>query len=128
MKYLIDTNILIYYFHGRCTPKEKKFIKNLFNISFNISIITKMEFLGWKLHTDETFKKAIDFLNAAVVFAITDSTVEKVIDLKRKYNIKLPDAIIASQAFENRLTLVTRNKNDFSSIIDMDFINPFEIE
>ena len=44
MAYLIDTNIVIYYFNG-LTDDES--IHSLLMESFNTSIITKIEFLGW---------------------------------------------------------------------------------
>ncbi len=44
MRYLMDTNIVIYYFSG-LTDDES--IHTLLADSFNISIITKIEFLGW---------------------------------------------------------------------------------
>ncbi|UOG91263.1 MAG: hypothetical protein L3K52_13790 [Candidatus Thiothrix sulfatifontis] len=44
MAYLFDTNIIIYYFNG-LTDDER--IHEILADSFNISIITKIEFLGW---------------------------------------------------------------------------------
>jgi predicted nucleic acid-binding protein len=50
--YLVDTNILIYYFADAIPKKELNRIEQLFMTSFNISIITKIEFLGWGKHTE----------------------------------------------------------------------------
>jgi hypothetical protein len=38
--YLIDTNILIYYFNDNIPPEQTKEVENIFNNSFNISLIT----------------------------------------------------------------------------------------
>ena len=46
-EYLVDTNILIYYFADAIQEKELNRIENIFKTFFNISIITKIEFLGW---------------------------------------------------------------------------------
>ncbi|MEA2033951.1 MAG: hypothetical protein U9N40_00430 [Euryarchaeota archaeon] len=47
-KYLIDTNILIYYFADTIPKQAVSKIEEIFRASFNISIITKIEFLGWE--------------------------------------------------------------------------------
>ena len=58
-RFLIDTNIVIYYFNGVIVDNT---IHNILKDSFNISIITKIEFLSWnKLLADNTLKqKALD--------------------------------------------------------------------
>jgi predicted nucleic acid-binding protein len=83
-------------------------IYNIFKFHFNISIITKMEFLGFKKHSSETYKKAKKFLQYSNIYNLNDDIVDYVISLRRKYNIKLPDIIIASTAIINDCILVTR--------------------
>ena len=45
--YLLDTNILIYYFNGNMECEVKDKVSTLIRESFQISIISKMEFLGF---------------------------------------------------------------------------------
>jgi len=61
MNVLLDTNILIYYFNGLIDDER---IDVLLKNSFNISVITKIEFLSWsKLNKDvELDKKARAFV------------------------------------------------------------------
>lgn len=47
------------------------------------------------------------------------------IQIKRKYRIKLPDAIIAATALQQSARLVTRNTNDFNQISALELCNPF---
>ncbi len=55
MNALLDTNILIYYFNGLIDDEK---IDVLLKESFNISIITKIEFLSWsRLNEDEVLDK-----------------------------------------------------------------------
>lgn len=55
-EYLVDTNILIY--HTKGAPNAAELITNLVaRHSFNISILTKIEFLGWDKHTADGFTK-----------------------------------------------------------------------
>ncbi len=44
-KLLLDTNIIIYYFNGIIIDKR---IDDILKKNFNISIITKIEFLSWQ--------------------------------------------------------------------------------
>ena len=55
-EYLVDTNILIY--HSKGSKITADFLGGLtVKQSFNISILTKIEFLGWNKHTPEGFEK-----------------------------------------------------------------------
>lgn len=46
-KYLIDTNIIIYFLDGKIPENQKNKLNEIFKNSFNISTITKIEVLGW---------------------------------------------------------------------------------
>ncbi|HNW27310.1 MAG TPA: hypothetical protein PKN50_02435 [Spirochaetota bacterium] len=50
--YLLDTNIVIYYFDG-VFSNENKEIDIIFENNFTVSIITKIEFLGWVGFSDQ---------------------------------------------------------------------------
>ena len=123
--YLVDTNILIYYFNDSIPTSEKDKINNIFKSYFNISIITEMEFLGYKHHTKLSFEKAKTFISNADVLNINREIAKHVINIRKQYSIKLPDAIIASTSMKNNLTLVTRNVKDFSNL-NCAIYNPFQ--
>ncbi len=112
MNYLIDTNILIYYFNGLI--KDDK-INKILETSFNISIITKIEFLSWsKLAQDKVLdEKAQAFVSYATLFDLNDQVAQKTIEIRRKYKTKTPDAIIAATALVNDMSIVTHNISDF---------------
>ena len=114
-KYLIDTNILIYYFNGLIEDnKVHKIIKD----SFNISIISKIEFLSWKVLKESNFlnEKANEFVSYANIYNLNDYVVNETILLRQNYNIKTPDAIIAATAKVHNLILLTNNIKDFEKI------------
>lgn len=126
-KYLIDTNILIYFFDGKLSETQKEIVIIFFKQSFNISIISKIEFLGFKDYLDkDKYKKAKEFINNAEVFQLSNEMVDQIITIKQKYNIKLGDAIIGTTALMNDFVLVTRNYKDFSHIKGIKIINPFD--
>jgi hypothetical protein len=54
-----------------------------------------------------------------------DAIVDKTIEVRSLYKIKLPDAIIAATAIGNGLVLVTRNTKDFKDIEGLEVIDPY---
>jgi len=127
-KYLLDTNVLIYYWKGDIPKGEMKRLEEILKHSFIISIITKIELLGWRMHTREGYEIARDFLDRAEILPIDDDLAEFTIELKRNNNIKLADALIAATALSNELVLVTRNEDDFSILADLEIYNPFNAD
>ena len=123
--YLVDTNILIYYFADAIPDKELNRIEQIFETSFNISIITKIEFLGWEKHSDEGFEEARKFVDFAKVIHLNSEIANLTIDIRRKCKIKLPDAVIAATTLHSALILVTRNEDDFKTVELPGIYNPF---
>lgn len=123
--YLLDTNIIIYYFNNDIPDHAMLKIEDIFKNYFNISIITKLEFLGFKGHSSVSFEKSQAFLKNSNIIALNNTIAERVINLKRENSIKIPDAIIAATALEYDFTLVTRNVADFKDI-PLKMYNPFD--
>lgn len=124
-EYLVDTNILIYHTKGSSVTED--FIDKLLNEgAFNISILTKIEFLGWNKHTSEGFEKCRRLIEPANIYHVDDDIADKAIELRKKTNIKLADAIIAATAFLNNMKLATRNVDDFKAIAGLELFNPLE--
>ena len=95
IEYLIDTNILIY--HTKGSQGTIQFFDNLITQrSFNISILTKIEFLGGNKHTPEGFKKCLALIKPANIYPVDEEIANKAIELRRQRNIKLADAVIAA--------------------------------
>ena len=113
-KLLLDTNIIIYYFNGLISDNK---IDEILKNSFNISIITKIEFLSWqKLREDKVLeKRALDFISYANVYELTDEIADKVIDIRQQYRVKTPDAIIGVTALVYGFDIVTNNVDDFKN-------------
>ena len=127
-RYLLDTNILIYYLADEIPIVQIPEIEEMLNYSFRISIITRIELLGWKKQSPEEYVKADEFIHSAEVYPLTDSIADCAINLRRSYGVSLPDAVIAGTALVHDCILVTRNVRDFSKIRSLSLLNPFDDE
>ena len=124
-EYLIDTNILIYHTNGSEVALD--FLTKLTDeSSLNISILTKIEFLGWDKHTPEGFEKCKKLIESANVYPLDEEVANKAIELRRQVNIKLADEVIGATALVNDLKLATRNVDDFEMLGELDLVNPFD--
>ncbi len=101
---------------------------SIINRSTAISVITKIEALGFSFKNIEEHKLLLDICNELKVIPLTDQIAEETINLRKNYKIKLPDAIIYATALVEKLPLLTNNINDFK-LIDggVELINPFDL-
>ena len=125
MRYLLDSNIVINYLNGSIPATGMEMINLIVDIDPLISVVTKMETLGFNFQSAEEQNLPSAFINGSVVLAIDDKVVSKTIDIRKKGIVKLPDAIIAATAIVNDLTLLTRNTKDFTKIGGLQIIDPF---
>lgn len=124
-KYLIDTNAIIDYLGRNFPLTGMAFMNNIIDTVPNISVITKIELLGFNT-PNEHYQTLIDFINDSVVLELVPSIVDKSIEIRKAYRTKLPDTIIAATALVNNFVLVTRNISDFKNIEGLQLINPHE--
>jgi len=124
-RYLVDTNILIYYLAGALPEDTKPTVDKILQESFNISIITRIELLGWKGHTDEGRTIARHLLDCSRCLPLTDPLAEETITIRYAASISIPDAVIAASALSIDATLVTRNEKDFAGVAGLTIFNPF---
>lgn len=126
MGYLVDSNVLIDYVAERFTKGQLKTLDLIFDEALRVSVITKIEILGYNgVSQEET--KMLEFLNYADILALNDYIVERTILLKKAIKMKTPDAIIASTALIHDFTLITNNTADFKRVEGLKIFNPYEL-
>jgi len=117
---------LIYYLNQALPLPIKSWIdEQLYQNNAYISVITRIEILGYYQCTQLQYEIAESFIKHFQESALSEKVVQSCINLKRKYRIKLPDAMIAATALELNIPLATRNISDFNKISELQLINPF---
>ncbi len=126
LKYIWDTNIVIYFLQQQFPHLAEKFMDALLRESRPaISAITEIELLCWKTITAKDLEILHSFINDVQVIELEQPIKYKTADIRKKYKIKLPDAIIAATAIVYELSLITRNVSDFENIEELKLINPW---
>jgi len=102
LDYLLDTNILILLFND-------KLAEAIPNGYLGYSIITEIELLSFSKLTNEEENLIKENLQTLHQIALTADIAQKTILLRRKYNLKTPDAIITATAWECNATLLSND-------------------
>lgn len=117
---LIDSNIIIYSVQAD-NYAIREWLKNK---NLAISVISKIEVLGYSNITQFEIDKSSHYFSLCKSLSLKDEYINTAIQLKQKQKMSLGDAIIAATALENNLTLATANTKDFKHIEGLDLINP----
>jgi predicted nucleic acid-binding protein len=76
-RFLIDTNVAIYFLDGNLTPSGIAFLQPLINQEINISVITKIELLGWNFPNLSKSEIHNEFVSQSNIFSLSEEVVEK---------------------------------------------------
>jgi len=121
MRYLLDSNIIIYYLNGNKDIYD--FIEKYKSISA-ISLISYYEVLNYDFSKEEE-QIVQNFLNEFEVLSISKNVINKALQNRKNKKIKMADNFILATAQVFELDIVTRNVKDFLFFTD-NIINPFE--
>lgn len=129
MKYLLDTDTLIYWLKGNKNIEEKALIFGLEQLGYSIISHAELYFGAYNSEQKDKNLKAIQVVNqklALVNFNAESAQLFGMIkaDLTQQGNIILDaDIMIASIALSNELTLVTNNEKHFNRIPNLSIEN-----
>lgn len=125
--YLWDTNIAIYYLQQQLPPYAGRVLDEIAeNTRICFSVITEIELFSWKTATPFDFDLINLFVDISLLFQLEKDIRKKAIELRRRHNLELPDAIVAATAVIHGLTLITNNTVDFTNIENLLLLNPFD--
>jgi len=120
---LLDTNVIIDFSANKFSGKSNQYIAEILDGNPQISVITKIELLGFNYVSQQTKF----FVDHASIIGLDEDIVNQTIELRKRYRVKIPDAIIAATALIFDLTVVTNNVNDFKNIADLKLLNPYSV-
>ncbi|MEK7396306.1 MAG: type II toxin-antitoxin system VapC family toxin [Candidatus Poribacteria bacterium] len=119
--YFLDTNAIIALLQG-----NKQIYEYLQNAQWiGISIINQIEFLVFPGLSDNDKQIFRQFLNRVHVIELSPSQtdiVELIIKLRQKYNLKIPDAVIAATAIQYNAKLITSDDH-FGKIKELNIVD-----
>jgi predicted nucleic acid-binding protein len=129
MSYLWDTNVAIYFLNDQFSASAAKYVDDTVKTeSPSISVISELELLSWSPKVEIDIITIHRFVGDCQVMELDDLTKINTIEIRRRYKLKLPDAIIAATAISKNYTLISRNSKDFRKIENLKFVNPFDFK
>jgi predicted nucleic acid-binding protein len=102
---LVDTNIFLYLLKGNVTIEEILQGKIIY-----LSVITELELIGFSKLTTKEEKSINQLLSDCKVINIDNSIKSFYSNLRKKYHLKLADAIIAATSISLGIPLITADK------------------
>lgn len=113
--YCFDTNILIGLFSGKINYRDIE-AERIF-----LSIISELEYLAYEKITINEIELYNKFKSVIKIVYMDEHSAElenTIIEIRKKYKLKLPDAIVAATAITNNATLITNDK-EFKKVIGL---------
>lgn len=124
-QYLLDTNILIYYFNGEAVVQPLiDSIRMGQSLGFYCPL-TWIELLCYPALSLAEAEQIRQFLRLLTSVELTEVVLDRAAFIRHDCRTPLPDALIAACALESSCILITRNVSDFSQISQLTVQNPF---
>jgi len=121
--FLVDSNIIVY-----SNLPQYEYLRNFFIDDLAaVSEISRVEMLGYhKLTSKEEryFKNIFDFVT---IITPSPEIFNTAITIRKNYNLKLGDSIIAATAIIHDMPIYTRNLKDFNKIHDLNCIDSIKL-
>ena len=125
-QYLIDTNVVIDYLGRKLPVQGMDFMNTIIDNIPNVSVVTKIELLGFKAPA-EHYQLLTQFMEDANVLDLLSNVVDASIEIRKDHKTKLPDAIIAATAIVYNLVIISHNVSDFRNITGLQVIDPHKL-
>lgn len=125
-RYLLDTNILIYYFND--LPAVQPIFDEIIEddaLGFYCPI-SWVELLCYPALTEVEANLMRAFLRTLNSVSLTEAVLDIAAEIRSSDRLRLADALIAACALTHRCILVTRNEDDFKRVNGLNVLNPFQ--
>lgn len=118
---LIDSNIVILASKLQNVELLSKLKKD--EASIKVSIITKIEVLGYHQLNQVQKKFLENFFKAITVLPVNENVAEIATLIRQKRPVSIADALIAATAVAFELKLLTENTKDYRGIQNLELLN-----
>lgn len=111
-RYLLDTNAIVALLQGN--PQLYQLTQNCDWLG--VSVISKIEFLAFSGLSQIDCQVFEQFLQRVEVIGLAGNDgvlIDKIIQIRQQYRLKLPDAVIAAMTIQNSASLVTADREFF---------------
>lgn len=108
LRAILDSDVLIDFLQGQAKAEQE--LRRY--ADWEISVVTWMEVLSGTEGNEEE-KQGRRFLDSLKVHALSTSVAEEAVQLRKKFRLRLPDAVIWATARTEGCLLVTRNHRHF---------------
>ncbi|MGN7989149.1 type II toxin-antitoxin system VapC family toxin [Pedobacter sp. 22226] len=123
-RYLIDTSAAIKYLNGSFSPKGLKYIDDVVDVEPVLSFISEIELQVWNPINPDDIIVYQKFVSISTILGLENGIISETIRIRKTYNLKLPDALIAATCLVNNLILIADNDKDFAKVKSLKCINP----
>lgn len=119
-RYVLDTNAIV-----TLLRTNSQLVQLLQSANWvGISVISQIEFLAFSGLTQSDRQLFQQFLQRVEVVSLTagdTALIEKIIEIRQQYRLKLPDAVIAAMTIQNLAGLVTADQ-EFAKVTPLTVI------
>lgn len=102
-RFVLDTNVVLYFLGGRLAEPFPAG-------AYTISVISELELLAYPGLASSEEQRIRDFLADVPVTDLTQSVKHHAVNLRKRFSLKLPDAIVAATALALEATLLTNDQ------------------
>jgi predicted nucleic acid-binding protein len=114
--YILDTNAVIYYVKdesGVVAVIEDIYTKN---VPVYVSAMTEAELFAFPQVSDEETERIEKFLQSVSIIPMDSQVARLTGSIRKKYQLKIADSVIAATALFTGAQLLTRNVSDFKKV------------
>src|SRR5262245_37252676 len=114
--YILDTNAVIYYLKEE--SEVVSIIEDIYtkNLPVYVSAMTEAELFAFPQVSDEETEQIEKLLQSVSIIPMDSQIARLTGSLRKKYQIKIADSVIAATALFTGTRLLTRNVNDFKKV------------
>jgi predicted nucleic acid-binding protein len=117
--YLLDTNAVIYYVKEESNVVS--IIEDIYtkNVPVYVSVITEAELFGFPQLSDEEAEQIEKFLHTISIIPMDSQIARLAGTIRKKYQLKIADSVIAVTALFTGTRLLTRNVGNFKKVSEL---------